>query len=189
MAHEGTRRAVRASCSPQYMPFDLVIDEQTAWGEEARVTKTSVCGSWGADRRRAALLRRPLRQSARVDRGDAAADGRHPPLRDGRRGGAGVRRRAPEGAARAASGAWSTSASSWSARSRRWTSSRPAARTRRGEVLAEALARGEARHFAVKNNLDHDRRGARGVPSLGGALPRLGQAELAALYEAQARRA
>ena len=32
----------------QYMPFDLVIDEETASGEEARVSKTSVCGSWGA---------------------------------------------------------------------------------------------------------------------------------------------
>ncbi|MCC7054893.1 MAG: DEAD/DEAH box helicase [Gemmatimonadaceae bacterium] len=32
----------------QVMPFDLVIDEQTAWGESARVGKTSVCGSWGA---------------------------------------------------------------------------------------------------------------------------------------------
>jgi hypothetical protein len=32
----------------RYMPFDLVIDEQTPWGEEARVSKTSVCGSWGA---------------------------------------------------------------------------------------------------------------------------------------------
>jgi ATP-dependent helicase HrpA len=31
----------------QYMPFTLVIDEQTAGGEEARVSKTSVCGSWG----------------------------------------------------------------------------------------------------------------------------------------------
>jgi len=31
----------------QYMPFTLVIDEQTAWGEEARVSKRSVCGSWG----------------------------------------------------------------------------------------------------------------------------------------------
>ncbi len=30
------------------MPFDLVIDEQTASGDEARVSKTSVCGSWGA---------------------------------------------------------------------------------------------------------------------------------------------
>ncbi len=29
-------------------PFSLVIDEQTSTGEEARVSKTSVCGSWGA---------------------------------------------------------------------------------------------------------------------------------------------
>jgi hypothetical protein len=32
----------------RFMPFDLVIDEETAWGEPARVSKTSVCGSWGA---------------------------------------------------------------------------------------------------------------------------------------------
>jgi hypothetical protein len=30
------------------MPFDLVIDEETADGHDARVSKTSVCGSWGA---------------------------------------------------------------------------------------------------------------------------------------------
>jgi hypothetical protein len=30
------------------MPFDLVIDEDTASGESVRVSKTSVCGSWGA---------------------------------------------------------------------------------------------------------------------------------------------
>ena len=30
------------------MPFDLVIDEQTREGGNARVSKTSVCGSWGA---------------------------------------------------------------------------------------------------------------------------------------------
>jgi ATP-dependent helicase HrpA len=30
------------------MPFDLVIEERTATGEEARVAKSSVCGSWGA---------------------------------------------------------------------------------------------------------------------------------------------
>ena len=30
------------------MPFDLVIDEETPDGQEARVSKTSVCGSWGA---------------------------------------------------------------------------------------------------------------------------------------------
>jgi hypothetical protein len=30
------------------MPLDLVIDEETADGREARVSRTSVCGSWGA---------------------------------------------------------------------------------------------------------------------------------------------
>lgn len=30
------------------MPFDLVLDERTADGQEARVSKTSVAGSWGA---------------------------------------------------------------------------------------------------------------------------------------------
>ncbi|MFZ5625549.1 MAG: helicase-related protein [Gemmatimonadota bacterium] len=30
------------------MPFDLVIDEHTADGQDARVSKTSVAGSWGA---------------------------------------------------------------------------------------------------------------------------------------------
>ncbi|HET8655172.1 MAG TPA: hypothetical protein VFL93_06635 [Longimicrobiaceae bacterium] len=30
------------------MPFDLVIDQETSWGEEVHVSKTSVCGSWGA---------------------------------------------------------------------------------------------------------------------------------------------
>ncbi len=32
----------------RYMPFDLVIDERTASGDDARVSRTSVCGSWGA---------------------------------------------------------------------------------------------------------------------------------------------
>ncbi|RKH74659.1 DEAD/DEAH box helicase [Corallococcus aberystwythensis] len=31
-----------------FMPFDLVIDERTSWGESARVSKTSVCGNLGA---------------------------------------------------------------------------------------------------------------------------------------------
>ncbi|HEX5726659.1 MAG TPA: hypothetical protein VFX98_14380, partial [Longimicrobiaceae bacterium] len=30
------------------MPFSLVIDQETSWGEEVHVSKTSVCGSWGA---------------------------------------------------------------------------------------------------------------------------------------------
>lgn len=31
----------------RFMPLDLVIDEETADGTQARVSKTSVCGSWG----------------------------------------------------------------------------------------------------------------------------------------------
>jgi hypothetical protein len=30
------------------MPFSLVIDEETSWGEEVRVSKTSVCSGYGA---------------------------------------------------------------------------------------------------------------------------------------------
>ncbi len=32
----------------RFMPLDLVIDEQTADGGDVRVSKTSVCGTWGA---------------------------------------------------------------------------------------------------------------------------------------------
>src|SRR5262245_30940645 len=32
----------------QYMPFSLVIDEETSTGDEVRVSKNSVAGSWGA---------------------------------------------------------------------------------------------------------------------------------------------
>ena len=32
----------------RHMPFELVIDERTAWGESARVSKSSVCGNLGA---------------------------------------------------------------------------------------------------------------------------------------------
>jgi hypothetical protein len=32
----------------EFMPFDLVLDEHSADGQEARVAKTSVAGSWGA---------------------------------------------------------------------------------------------------------------------------------------------
>ena len=36
-----------ATLVARIMPFDLVIDEQTADGQEARISKTSVAGSWG----------------------------------------------------------------------------------------------------------------------------------------------
>ena len=47
IATENTRRQF-ADLLARYMPFDLVVEEQTADGQEARVSKTSVAGSWGA---------------------------------------------------------------------------------------------------------------------------------------------
>ena len=41
-------RTAFADLIARVMPFDLVIDEETADGREARVSKGSVCGSWGA---------------------------------------------------------------------------------------------------------------------------------------------
>ena len=46
-AREKTRTAFQEVMA-RVMPFDLVIDEATADGQEARVSRTSVCGSWGA---------------------------------------------------------------------------------------------------------------------------------------------
>jgi hypothetical protein len=47
LANDGTLRGFQELLA-RIMPFDLVIDEMTADGEEARVSKTSVAGSWGA---------------------------------------------------------------------------------------------------------------------------------------------
>ncbi len=46
----GDRKALElfADLLAKIMPFDLVIDEQTPDGREARVSRSSVCGSWGA---------------------------------------------------------------------------------------------------------------------------------------------
>jgi ATP-dependent helicase HrpA len=46
-AGEDVRRAFTELLA-EFMPLDLVIDEETADGEAARVSRSSVCGSWGA---------------------------------------------------------------------------------------------------------------------------------------------
>src|SRR3954463_6145005 len=151
MAHEGTRRQF-AQLLAEYMPFDLVIDEQTAWGEEARVSKTSVCGSWGA-------IAGELRYFAdRFGNPRASIEGTQLPTDI-------IRRFATEEEATFAYDAERRKA--------------PLVLTRRVEyfgfeldreveaidvfpegkeddarrVLADALARGEARHFSVRDNL------------------------------------
>ncbi len=47
LATDATLRAF-ADLLAAIMPFDLVIDEATAEGGQARVSRSSVCGSWGA---------------------------------------------------------------------------------------------------------------------------------------------
>lgn len=164
------------------MPFDLVIDEETADGQEARVSKSSVCGSWGA-------VAGSLRYFAdRFGVPRAAIEGTQIPM-------ALVRKYAVRGDSRLV----------YDGRGKREALLRESRLTyfgfelerdeelldefpagQEGEArraLAEALARGEPRHVAVKRN----RQAVEEVRELyrrsGGLVRRLGMAELVALYE------
>jgi hypothetical protein len=180
MANEGTRRQF-AQLLAEYMPFDLVIDEQTAWGEEARVSKTSVCGSWGA-------IAGELRYFAdRFGNPRASIEGTQLPMDLIRRYATGEeaelvydaeRRKAPLVLRRRLE--------YFGFELEREVEAvdvfPPAREDEARRVLADALARGEARHFAVKDNLNHIDAVREAYRRSGGVLPRLGQAELAALY-------
>ncbi|HYD52807.1 MAG TPA: DEAD/DEAH box helicase [Gemmatimonadaceae bacterium] len=166
----------------QFMPFTLVIDEETATGEEARVSKTSVCGSWGpiagelryfADKfgvPRASIegTQVPLdllRQYATHGEAELLYDPerRRTPLAVRRkveyfgfeleRDVEGIEEFPPELAAQAR------------------------------RVLAESLARQQARHHAVKRNRVAVEELREAWRRSGGTTPRLGQAELTAWYE------
>ena len=168
----------------QFMPFDLVIDEQTADGAEARVSKTSVCGSWGpiagdlryfADRSgipRAGIegTQVPIeliRQYATRGPPEIVYEARrkHEPL---------VVRRTIEYFGFELDREIETVDE---------FPSELADEAR--HVLAEALARSEARHFAVKKNRDAIDEIREAYKRSGGKTPRLGLQELSALYEQQ----
>ncbi|MHB1311474.1 MAG: DEAD/DEAH box helicase [Gemmatimonadaceae bacterium] len=166
----------------QVMPFDLVIDEQTAGGDEARVSKTSVCGSWGA-------IAGTLRYFAdRFGVPRAAIEGTqipkdlvrkyatsHAPLLtfDGRH------KQSPLALERRV-----TFFGFDLSREREPVREFPAGlEVEARRVLAEAMARGEAHHQSVQKN-------RQAVDELrdvwrrsGGQTPRLGQAELTQWYE------
>jgi len=166
------------------MPFDLVIGEQTADGDEARVSKGSVCGRWGAV---AGTLRYFADRSgiprAAIEGTQIALDlvRRYAALGDAelvydparKRGALAVSRRTQYhgfelGREREPLDAFP-----------------PALAAQARHVLAEALARGEARHHAVRQNrraIDELREVYR---RSGGRTPRLGMAELTAFYEAR----
>ena len=166
------------------MPFDLVMDEQTVDGQEARVSKTSVCGSWGA----VAGTIRYFADRSGVPR--AAIEGSQVPFDL-------VRRYATHGVAELVVD-WHRKKSPLVLRRRvvyfgfqlggeqeGLDEFPPEHAAAARHALAESLAREEARHAAVKRNhgaIDEVRELWR---RSGGATPKLGMAELTALYEAK----
>lgn len=163
------------------MPFSLVIDEVTANGDEARVSKTSVCGSWGpiagtlryfADKfgvARAGIegtqLPRDLIRSYAI--GHEAklvydVSQRERPLALERR----------------------LTYFGFELERERDSVQEfpPGLEDEARRVIADALARGEARHPAIPRNLPLIAEVREAWRRSGGSLPRLGQAELAAWY-------
>jgi hypothetical protein len=182
-AGEATLRAFQQLLA-EFMPFTLVIDEQTSSGDEARVSKTSVCGSWGpitgelryfADKfgnPRASIegTQIPydsLRQFAIVNAGELLynADSKRSPLALRRR----VEYRGFELEREVES-----------------IDEFPADLAEKARhVLAEALARGEARHPGVRANLEAVESVRETYRRSGGTTPRLSLADLTAVYEKQ----
>src|SRR5438045_5938445 len=168
----------------QYMPFDLVIDEQTADGGEARVSKTSVCGSWGAI---AGSLRYFADRSG-IPR--AAIEGTQIPMEL-------IRRYATRGEAQLIYDPRRKHGPLILRQSLEYFGFELDSETETVEefpaehaaearhLLAEAVARGEARHFAVKKNRDVIEEIREAYKRSGGETPRFGLAELTALYENQ----
>ncbi len=180
-ATDATYRAF-AGLVARVMPFDLVLDERTAGGDEARVSKTSVCGSWGA-------VAGSLRYFAdRFGTPRAAIEGTQIPYDLVRKyvtyGPAEVvyepaRKRHPL-LLRRQTEYFGFELSREHEPIEAWT---PELLPRIRHVLAESLARSEARHLAVKRN----RGGIEEVREVyrrsGGATPRLGLEELTRRYE------
>ncbi|MDQ8154166.1 MAG: DEAD/DEAH box helicase [Gemmatimonadota bacterium] len=166
----------------EIMPFDLVIDEQTASGDEARVSKTSVCGSWGAvagtlryfaDKwgvPRAAIEGTQLpkdlvRRHATAHAPTLTFDGRH--------------KQSPLALERRVS-YYGFELS----RERDPVQDFPRGlEVEARHILAEAMARSEAHHASVQRNRQGVEEVREAYRRSGGTTPRLGLAELTAWYE------
>jgi ATP-dependent RNA helicase HrpA len=180
-AREETRRAF-ADLVARFMPFDLVIDEETADGQEARVSKTSVCGSWGP-------IAGELRYFAdRFGIPRASIEGTQIPIEL-------VRRYAKRGRAEVVYDPRRKQAALALRRTlmyhgfeldREYEPLEEFPPDLEGQIraaLADALARGEARHAALKRHRAHIEEIREVYRRSGGATPRLGVAELTPLYE------
>jgi hypothetical protein len=170
------------------MPFALVLDEQTVDGTEARVGKTSVCGSWGA-------VAGTLRHFAdRFGIPRASIEGTQLSLdlvrefaqRGGRELAFEATRKPSPLVQRERVTYFGFELSREAAPLLAWGDDAAlGARARR--LLAEGLARGEARHAAVPRNqpVIEQLRALWRRSGGDGRVPRLGQRELADWYAAQ----
>ena len=166
------------------MPFQLVIDEETVTGDEARVSKTSVCGSWGA----VAGTLRYFADKFGVPR--AAIEGTQLPTDLVRRY---ATRHAPrvvydpsKGQRPLALEHRVTYFGFELERDREPLDGFPAAHAAEARrAIAESLARMEARHPAVMRNRAAIEEVRETWRRSGGRTPKLGLAELTAWYEAQ----
>ncbi len=166
----------------RFMPFDLVIDELTAWGEEARVAKTSVCGNWGA-------VAGTLRYFAdREGSTHASIEGTQVPLEL-------LRKYARHSERKLTYDPWHMSlVLEWRVEHSGFELERetevlrawgPELADRARHALAVAMARGEARHSAVHRNEPEIEEVREVWRRSGGRTAKFGVPELIALYEAQ----
>ncbi len=168
----------------RFMPFDLVIDEETADGTQARVSRTSVCGSWGA-------IAGEIRYFAdRSGTSRAAVEGTQIPMHL-------IRKYATRGVSEIVYDPKRKGGQLLLVRTLEYFSfeleresepveafSKEIAGLAR-HTLAEALARGTARHPAVKRNRASIEDIRETYRRSGGATTRLALAELTAWYERQ----
>ncbi len=168
----------------QFMPFELVIDEETSRGENVRVSKTSVAGSWGA-------ITGDLRYFAdKMGIPRAAIEGTSIPM-------ALIRRYATESEAELVFEPNSKRAPLVLRRQVVYHGFElerevepideiPEDLVEKARVtLADALARGEARHVAAKADRIAIEELRESWRRSGGATPKLGKEELTAMYARQ----
>jgi hypothetical protein len=166
------------------MPFEFVIDERTADGNEARVSKTSVCGSWGA-------VAGTIRYFAgRSGEPRAAIEGTQIPFDL-------IRRYATRGAPELIYDPHRKHDQLVVSRRVEYFGFEldrelepirtfpPQFAQAARHVLAQALANGTARHLSVKKNRAAIEAVREAYRRSGGTTPKLGLAELTELYEDQ----
>ena len=183
LARDNTLRKF-ADLLARYMPLDLVIDEETPDGGEARVSKTSVCGSWGP-------IAGELRYFAdRSGTPRAGIEGTQIPMHLVRRY---ATRGIPEvkydpkrkGGLLVLEHKLEYFGFELEREVEAIEECTPEVAPRARQALADAMARGQARHLSVKKNRAAIEEIRQTYRRSGGRTPRFNFADLVAWYESQ----